>query len=311
METNTTATAQTPIVPETTTPPATPPAEGQTPPAEKPPENPKVASRFAQLSRQEKEVRDQRNALKAEQDAWNAEKAELQQLKELKARAKQNPHEYLKAAEIDLDYLVQYSLNDNKQPVDKRIEELEAKIDKRLTEKEEREKAEREEARKARQAEIWEQKKAETAATLDAFAQEIAQTVNSDPEKHEVIIAEGKQNLVYELIVDHYNRTCDPETGLGGEILDVATVAEKLEEELVKEKIERAKSSPKVQRELAKAFGVPVPGEKIVLPQRQVWQNPVRTLSNSQVESNPVVNKARTKDERMAAAMQKLTYIEK
>lgn len=127
--------------------PKTPPVEGQKAEevkektAETKPEakaDP-LSSRFATLSRKEKALRQFEQKLKDE-------RAEIDQFKTLRAKAKEDPDAYLKAAGLDYDYLTNYLLNDKKPSEAIKFEKIGDEVKQLRQKLEEKEKAEAERA---------------------------------------------------------------------------------------------------------------------------------------------------------------------
>ncbi len=113
-----TTSVETPVAtPET---PETPVAA--TPETDKPEKDPKLASRFAALTKKEREIIQREKAFKEQQAKLQAYEKALQQ-------AKQNPLEYLQAAGLTLEEALSQIINEGKEPTEQdRLSSIEQKI---------------------------------------------------------------------------------------------------------------------------------------------------------------------------------------
>lgn len=204
-------------------------------------------SKFAALSRREKQMRQMEAQLDSKMRALDERMAKLDQFsapKEpekapelpLEYRLKQNPLEVLKSLGLGYEKLTELALNDGKLTPDMQMDlmrqELDAKYAKEL------------ESIKSQLAER--DKKAEEqkyADVVNNFKNSISDMVNKNDD-YELIRANNAVEVVYDLIESHYNET--------GNILDTKEAADLVESQLVEEaerlfKLNKLKSKLGVQ----------------------------------------------------------------
>lgn len=162
--------------------------KGETPPAGaesgKPTEDPRFSSRFAALSRKDKELRAKERAIK-EHEAAVREWQETQRL------IKENPLAFIQKTGLSLEQLITLSLQQPPEPdpVQQKIAGIEEKLqgwDKQY-----------EEALKAQQAAAEAQAEAESKATIKSF-------IEGAGDKYELIAANGAIDEVYDLILEDW-----------------------------------------------------------------------------------------------------------
>lgn len=206
--------------------------------AEKPTEEVKkvddpLAGKFAALSRREKAIsqREKRIAqLEAELEAKNAQQASTTPEEpeiSLEEMLRKDPLSALQKKGYTLEQLAQIALNDGKLPLEAqmqlKMEELESKYARKL-----------EEMQNSLLEKDKTQAEAQLAKEIEDFKYEIENTLAADPDKYELINHTGSMDEVYDLIVQHYNATIDPETN-AGEILDINEAADMVEQYLLEE----------------------------------------------------------------------------
>lgn len=285
------ASVQPAVVEQTTPAPTVPVLEPET---EKPTENPddkRFASRFAALSKREKQLIDRERAIKTESETFKAEQVKMQKVVDAIAKGKENPVAVLEAAGITYDYLTRFILNNNKVDPEDKLSILEKKIEEDKQERLSKERA-REEAEVKAQETYIEQ-------MIDSYRKETHQHILSNPEQYELIIANDAKDEVFSLIVEHFAET--------GQIMPPDEAAQKVEEYLFKEIEKTILSSKKFASKLA-----PVKEEATKAPSKP--KVPPKTLSNNLVMSDPVgsnTEKQMTREERLKAAASKLRYVDR
>lgn len=294
-----------PVTPPPATPSAevngaTPPAAGEAPPVTPPPpkEDP-MGKRFAALSRKERELLTERQAiaaekaaLAAEKESHGADKTKMQKLVSAVAAAKENPMAVLQEAGITYDQLTKYILNDGKASPEDRIAELDQKI--------ENERLERIRSEEAR--ELAKQKADDDyiVGMIDEYRKETEAHISSDPAAYELILAYDAQNEVFSLIRDHFAAT--------GKVLSPEDAAKQVEADLEKTIDELIKLG-KVQAKLKP----PEPEPKKTEPPKTNVRPVPKTLSTKHVSApTPApANASLSRDERLKRAMGKLVFTDR
>lgn len=250
-------------------------------------EDKRFAAKFAALSRKEKQVKarekelEQKNKdleqrLKAleEQTASKAEKKEEKKADEpIEYLLKKDPFGTLQKYGITLDTLINTALNNGKLTPDMemqlRLEELDRKyqakiqeVEGKLSEKEKRE-LEAQEQRK----------KQEEEQAIEDFKQQLGQFISANKDAYELIEAEEAQDLVFDVIKEHYDAT--------GEILDQKIAADEVEKHLLEEarKMMKLKKLSQSEKEDLKPLQKDEP---------KVEKKASVTLSNSQSQNQGV-----------------------
>jgi hypothetical protein len=227
MTTNLKGTPAQPATATTAAPGATAPGATQANPAQ-PAADPKadrLSPRFAAIAREEKRIREERAALKAEREQFAAdpEFSEYRKYRELKKVAKTDPKraiEFMEGMGMDYNTLTKLHLN-NKEPtpemIAKAAQERIDEFEKRQREKEDEEKKKSDEA-SAR----------EEQQQIAQFQKNLGEFLKSGGEKFELVNAhDDPAALVYNVIERHFIET-EKEKGQG-EILDFDAAAEKAE----------------------------------------------------------------------------------
>lgn len=241
--------------------------------------------KFAALSRKDKELREEREAFASQKEEMAALKAELEALKApkeeakepelpLEYRLKRNPMETLAELGIDYETLTNIAINDGKMSpemqmklmqedlhhsMDKKygskLEEIQAKLDaKEQAEREEREAAEER------------QKEEAVNKAVEDFTTKISSHIESEPEKYELVSANNAQDLIYDVIEEHYNDT--------GRILEIEEASDAVENYLMDE-----------AKKLMKLKKLSGNSEPEIKPE-DLFESPT-TLSNVQSASTP------------------------
>lgn len=135
---------------------------------------------------------------------------------------------------------------------------------------------------------------------LTSFQGDISKYISENTDRYELITFEGKQDLVYDVIEEHFERTKDPETGIG-EILKTDQAADKVEAWLEKRELERL--NLKKVNFLAQSRNKKVPVSFEAKQKPTPSQTP-KTLNNN-LSATPSSPRSRTltDDERIAKAI--------
>lgn len=176
------------------------------------------SSKFANLTRKEREILAKEKAIKQQSE-------ELQKLQELKGSAKERVEDALEMLGLTLDDVIQYELKkmDAQEPEDDSLEGKYKKLEQKLTEFEKKElekvKLKEEEEKKREQQYIDE--------TISTFKQSISAFIEEKSETYELIAAQDAQDTVFEVIEEHFNQT--------GKVLAIEEAANLVEQHLEEE----------------------------------------------------------------------------
>lgn len=262
------------------------------PTEEKPKEEQKPdvnAQRFAQIAKKEKALLELQRQIKSKEESLVKREEEIRAkvLEELKTIAKTKPTEALAKLETDYKTVTDYILNN---------EQITPEIVKKSTDSElEKIRAELEATKKQIQEDKAQQAESEKQRILKAFNDNVIDTVKKNSEKFELINLFGQEQAVIARIEQHWKETCD-ETGQNGEILSTEQAAEQLEEMLTKE-CEKVFKAKKFSQRLASQPKTDAPK-----PTSQKSQ----TLTNEITTSAPSMLSAKTEQDRLRRALEKL-----
>lgn len=177
--------------------------------------------------------------IKREQQAVMRERAakqkELeidQKMQELEAKlsrysefesVKEKPKKALELLGLDYDQLTQSMLNEGDITPEIRIKKLEEKWEQKW-------KQDSDERQRQKEAQELQQKEALKAKESE-FKSEIKDYIQENKDRYELIAFEDADELVYDIIDEHYNRTINEETGIG-KIMPIADAADRVEKHL-------------------------------------------------------------------------------
>lgn len=221
---------------------AAPPAPA--PEAPKPQDDPNFASKFAAISKREKELFSKQQELKKLQEKY----AKYEELEKLRA---EDPYRYAKETNLDLDRLILGATKDGVEPTAE--EKYQAKVDaleKKIADYEAG--LERDKIQKAER---------EQQQTIDSFKKSIQDKLKADPDKYELIHLEDAFDTVYDVIAEHFQRTS--QDGQQGEVLGIEDAADKVENWLL-EKATKYRQAKKLG--FAKAETPPAPSLEAAAP---------------------------------------------
>lgn len=282
-------------------------AEAKTPAAppvvEKTAEDKRIAAKFAALSKRDKETIARAQQLAEKERLFAAKEAELveqtkeiERIRTLKQRAKEDPTSYLAEAGIDYNYLTKYHLNDSKRPEDDvqedKLKELKQEV---LSAKEQVEAV-----KKAQEDAVKAQQQKEIQKTVDWYTEEVSK-VYADENKYPLTRLEEGTDIIFDIAAKHLIEN--------NEIVDLNAVAPELERYYEEQWRERLKN-PRIM-EIFNEIHAPkaeIVESKEKEPTTQPRYIRPKTISNSQVLSDPnaKVNKPITREERLRAALKHL-----
>lgn len=261
--------------------------------------NDKVSSKIEVLIRREqqalareRQAKEREAQLEAKMKAIEERESKLNEFEQ----KKKNPKEALSLLGLSYDEITQAHLNDGELPPQVEIKKLREEIEafKQAQKQEKDHEKERALAEAKQQAEAQEKK------AVQDFKEKISTYVSDNAARYEFIEFENAHDLVYEVIDEHYNRTVDPETGIG-KVLTEKEAADKVEE-FLEQKFFKAKELNKIK---ALWGTIPKDAQKQVVKEVQKTQAPPRTLTNqlSASPTPPKQQKVLTDQERVQKAL--------
>ncbi len=250
----------------------------------KPPESQdRVSPKFELLVKRESSLRQQTEALRAKEAEITQA---MERIKEFES-AKGNSKKALELLGLNYDELTQSLLKDGEIPPEVKLREFETKLEtmerERLAEKE------REAQDQKRMQEANESK------AITDFKSEINQYVSDNAARYEYIKFEEQEELVFDVIDEHYKRTMDPETGIG-KVMNIAEAADKVEKHLEEKDLARKKLSK------AQALWGSLPqglAKQLTKPEVNKSQPP-KTLTNNLTASTSKIPMRPPEDQRIA-----------
>lgn len=231
-------------------------------------------------------------SLRREQAALNRERQAKQKETELEAKLKDFEEKFAKVERFEklkanpdklqtvldelgwsYDDLAISRLKDGEIPPEVKIKKLEERFEKTIKDQElEKQRALQAEQQRAQELE---------ARAVDGFKGEIGVFLKDNSTRYELIAFEEQEDLVFEVIDTHYNRTIDPATGVGS-IMKIAEAADKVEEWLEK-KYDKSRELSKVKS----LWGVAPKGMiENAIKQEIKSSQPPKTLTN-QLSATP------------------------
>lgn len=294
--------AETPETPEVQ-PEAAAPVEPEK--VETPKQDDRVSSKFAALSRKEREIVQREKALKAEKAKIEQQAKEIAELKrsreewekELSQQLDTNPLEFLeKRGKSYKELTEKFILKEEPTPEQKQasmLEELKAEIAALRAEQKQKEQE------KLQQSEEQQKKQAEQAQ--QNFIQSLDKHLKSNPDQYELIVKNDATQLVFDVMDSVYNSSKDPQTGESATYVrpeDFERLRDEAATEVENYLLEEAMkltASNKIKQKLSS----------------QVTKEPVKTpsatLSNSLSQQTPAVQERSLSEEeskrRMAAML--------
>lgn len=264
----------------------------QTPdPAAAKPED-KVSSKINILIQREQQALARERAAKAKETELEGTLARIKEFDSVKS----NPKKALELLGLDYDQLTQSLLNDGTIPPEVHIKKLEEKFDAFKTEQQKADDQRLEDRKK--EAEENEQK------AITGFKGQINQYLSDNSARYELIAFESQQDLVFDVIDEHYNRTLkakmeelaqvgEETSSAVGKVMSVSEAADKVELYL-EQKYDKAKALKKVN-----SLWAAVPKETVMQAVKQETKTPQKpqTLTNNLSASAQTPRKGPLTDE--------------
>lgn len=226
-------------------------------------EEDKSASKFAALSRKEKDVRLAEQKLDQREQEFNLRQKEMDDkyshYQNLQDRLRTEPLKVMEENNLTYQQLTEMVLNDGGKTTDMRLEDIETKYNTRI------EQLENQLTERSKQDE-----EAKFDTVIEDFILDITDFVDENAQEYELIQANNGINLIYEVIEQHHQDT--------GNILSMKEATDHVEQYYVSE-VEKHKELPKVR----KLLGLESSEEE---PSKEESQ-PSPTLTNTQASTVP------------------------
>lgn len=254
-----------------------PATEGQAPtepaPQAKPDE--RVSGRMEMLIKREQQALHRERAAKEYEQKLQDKLKLIDEFEQAKGG---NSKKALELLGLSYDQLTQSVLKDGEIPAEVGLKKIEDRLNKFEMTLEEKEKKQEQDRRQYAEQQVENAKK--------NFQTEIGTYLSDNKDRYELIQYDGLENLVYDVIDEHYNRTLNPETGIG-KVMSIKEAADKVEEHLEKKYLK--------SRELTKVKAlwgaIPKATQEQLAKQNQTQnkvQTPPRTLTNN-LSASPVI----------------------
>lgn len=260
-------------------------AEGQevAAPQPKPAEG---SNRFAFLAKKEAAIVRQRHELKAQMEALNNQKseveklrAEIDQVKGRKASYRSNPLAALEDAGLSYKELTDFILNNNTVSTESQIKALQDKISE-VESARQRDHQEREEAAKRQAAE-------REVAVISEFKNEISNFISSKKDEYELTNLYDSSDLVYDTVEAYFEKT--------NKVLSIPEACQLVETYLEKQ-VEKSLQTKKLGQRFQKPAEQPIENKDPSAPRR--------TLSNQNyTSSTPSLVSPKVENDRMSRAL--------
>ncbi len=252
----------------------------------------RVSSKLEILIRREEQARARELAAKAKEKDIEEKLKRISDFDGLK----NDPKRALEALGLSYDELTKTILQDGEIPADVQIRKLKEELEafKSQTVQEKQTDTEKKELEAKRLQEETE------ARAIDGFKTEITQYLTDNKARYELIDFEGQQELVYQVVDEHYNRTINTETGVG-KVMSISEAADKVELYLEKKEIERTK----LTKTKALWGSLPKGTQEQVVKQKTEFTPKPKTLTNtlSATATNPARKTPITDEERIQKAI--------
>jgi len=225
--------------------------------------------RFAQLAREQKKLRQERDEMKRVQQELDARKNTVSSFDDLQRLARENPYEVMQKLGLDYEALSRQVLQDGEiTPEQKMAGEM-----KRLRDEIESMKAERAELQKQQEAKKYQD-------TYATFVDEIKSFVDNTSE-FDFVKANNAYHVVAEVMQEHYNSTQEVMS------YDDAT---RMVEDYYEAEAEKYLAVPKLEQRLKERYA-PAKTEPVAGQAQEEAQasekTPSKTLTNTQVQRAP------------------------
>lgn len=241
-----------------------PPVSTAAPTAVDPSKDPQISSKLEVLARREQAALQAERSAAAKAKELEAREAKIKEFESLKET---NPLKALELLGLNYDDMTKIKLLDGELPPEVKVKKVEERLNSFEDAQKQREQDQATQAKKDAEA-------AEVKAIGD-FKSDINQFLSDNSARYELIQFEGQQDLVFEVIDEHYNRTIDPATGIG-KVMTKAEASDKVEQWL-EQKYDKSRNLKKVSALLGLRQEAPKP--TAVKPDTN--RQPPKTLTNN------------------------------
>lgn len=249
--------------------------------SDKSPSGSALSPKFAALARKEREILRARESMRAKEYQIAQKEKEYREFQRIKENAKLNPIEGIKALGLSYEDITKYYLNGEKPTADAQIQSVQEQVQKYIQSQEQKEKI-----RLQREAQATEQQYAQV---IDSFKGQISQFVDQNKDTYELTHLYEGQELVYDTIAQHFERT--------QKIMSTQEAASLVEEYLESE-YERAMSAKKFMNKY-KRIDTPPKNEEV-----KGGFQPSKTLNNQMASSAaPSMLSAKNEHDRIQRAL--------
>lgn len=183
-------------------------------------EEDRFSSKFAALSRREKQIRERERQIEQRQKEFEERQGKLKDLESLEEKILANPLKWLEEKGVDFNTLSEMQLNELEPTPEMMYKRLEQKFESQLEEK-------TKELREQYLKEKEEEAERKYEQTINSFMEEITDFVNTQEEEYELIKANDSVQAVYDVIEQYHAKT--------GKILEVKEAADYVESHLYEE----------------------------------------------------------------------------
>ncbi len=234
--------------------------------AEKPAEDAKqdkYHDAFLKLTKKERDLQRQLQEFKAQKQKIDLEMKELQEIRQLKEKAKIDPLAISKHFGIDYKQLTNQILNDERPTTEMELQALKDEVARLRDEK---------------QRERQESEAAQTEKAIASFKNDLQTFIEGQGDKYELIKTFNAYDQVMNTVYEHWNQT--------GEMIDVDKVADQLEAEMEAEArklLTLKKLTPKQVAEVTEALNT----KEGVQAQADGSKTATKTLTNDLIAQAP------------------------
>lgn len=285
-----------PTTQETTAPVTdTAPTNATTEPAasaEATPPKDQLADKFEVLAKKERALFRQRQAIAQKEKELQELQTKLKAFEEKKTKAKVNPLEYLSEAGLSYDELTDFMLNGGKPSEKSELQMLKEEFQRLREEQAEKERQTQEQQTAAQQA--------QQAQILEDFKSEIGEFLESKKDVYELTYQRNAVDDIFTTIQDAYvinlqDWMANGRQGPPPAHMDIQKAAEIVEEFYEKEVLKLAET-----QKLKQKLGIQAPSTN------NQNKQPSKTLTNSMASTAASVVPAKTDEDRMRRALEKL-----
>jgi len=270
------------------------PAPAAAPPEVKAPEKDQFSEKFNLLAKKERMIARERMRIAQEKKETEEKFKKYQGYEESKAKAKQNPLDFLKEAGLSYDELTQYLLNGGKPTEIDEIKSVRSEL--------EEFKRQQAEEKKQQQEFLQKQQQQQHEQAISGFKTDIAEFIEANKDKYELIASRDGAEDIFNAVNDAFilNMTEWQKNGKQGpppKVMEIEEAAQVIEE-FYEEEVKRLTSTNKWKTKY---------GQPQMEPSPKAKPSPTPTLTNQMTTSAAAsLVPAKNDAERIARALAKL-----